>query len=124
MLRTIGVFAGVLIGVSVALSTANAAEQPPQLNVGPSCDAAAAHGLNGRDKSACMKEENDAQAKLKDRWKDFSAHQHARCADLVHMGGPPSYVELLTCLEMAEQAKQIPDRDPLRGTAGMGTFKD
>ena len=124
MLRTIGVFAGVLIGVSVALSMANAAEHPPQLNVGPSCDAAAAHGFNGRNKDACMKEENDAQAKLKDRWKDFSAHQHARCADLVHMGGPPSYVELLTCLEMAEQAKAIPDRDPLKGTAGMGTFKD
>jgi hypothetical protein len=29
------------------------------------------------------------------------------------MGGPPSYVELLTCLEMAQQAKQIPDRDLL-----------
>jgi hypothetical protein len=25
---------------------------------------------------------------------------------------------------MAEQARAIPDRDPLKGTAGMGTFKD
>jgi hypothetical protein len=71
-----------------------------------------------------MKEENDAQAKLKDKWKDFTARQHARCAGLVNMGGPPSYVELLTCLEMAEQARRIPDRDPLKGTAGMGTFRD
>jgi hypothetical protein len=113
--------AGVLI---IGAGVATAAERPPQLNVGPSCDAAAAHGLNGRDKSACMKEENDAQAKLKDTWKNFTARQHARCSDLVHMGGPPSYVELLTCLEMAEQARNIPDRDPLKGTAGMGTFKD
>jgi hypothetical protein len=114
----------VLLGVSFATPAARAAERPPELNVGPSCDAAAAHGLNGRDRNACMKEENDAQAALKDKWKNFSARQHERCAGLVHMGGPPSYVELLTCLEMAEQARQIPDRDPLRGTAGMGTFKD
>jgi hypothetical protein len=113
--------AGVLI---IGAGVATAAERPPQLNVGPSCDAAAAHGLNGRDKSACMKEENDAEAKLKATWKNFTARQHARCSDLVHMGGPPSYVELLTCLEMAEQARNIPDRDPLKGTAGMGTFKD
>jgi hypothetical protein len=120
MMKSIGVAAGLLMGVSVAM----AAEQPPQLNVGPACDAAAAQGLNGRNKDACMKEENDARAALADKWKDFDARQHARCADLVRMGGPPSYVELLTCLEMAQQAKQIPDRDELKGTAGMGTFKD
>ena len=34
------------------------------------------------------------------------------------MGGPPSYVELLTCLEMAQQADKIPDTDALRGTSG------
>jgi hypothetical protein len=33
------------------------------------------------------------------------------------MGGPPSYVELLTCLEMADQAQKIPDRGLLRGPA-------
>jgi hypothetical protein len=120
MLRSAVVLGALSIGVSVAL----AAEKPPQLNVGPSCDAGAAHGLNGRNRDACMKEENDAQAKLNGKWKDFNAHQHARCTDLVRMGGPPSYVELLTCLEMAEQARAIPDRDPLKGTAGMGTFKD
>jgi hypothetical protein len=120
MLRSAVVLGVLLIGVGATM----AAEQPPQLNVGPSCDAAAAHGLNGRNRDACMKEENDAKAALNDKWKDFNARQHARCTDLVRMGGPPSYVEILTCLEMAEQARRIPDRDPLKGTAGMGTFKD
>ena len=121
MLRFAAICGGALLfGVTLAM----AAERPPQLNVDKSCDAAAAHGLNGRTRDACMSEENAAQAALKDKWKDFSARQHARCTDLVHMGGPPSYVELLTCLEMAEQAKQIPDRDLLKGTTGMGTFTD
>ena len=112
--------AALLFGMNAGL----AAEQPPQLNVDKSCDAAAAHGLNGRTRDACMREENAAQSALKDKWKNFSARQHTRCTGLVQMGGPPSYVELLTCLEMAEQAKQIPDRDLLKGTSGMGTFTD
>lgn len=120
MLRSTVVLGVLLMGAGAAM----AAGPAPQLDVGPSCDAAAAHGLNGRDRNACMKEENDAKTVLNDKWKDFSARQHARCAGLVRMGGPPSYVELLTCLEMAEQARQIPDRDPLKNTGGMGTFKD
>lgn len=110
-----------LIGLSFA---ATAAERPPKLDVGRSCDAAASHGLNGRTRDACMNEENAAESALNDKWKDFTARQHTRCTGLVNMGGPPSYVELLTCLEMAEQARKIPDRDQLRGAGGMGTFTD
>lgn len=127
MLRSAGVlgsvFGALLIGVGVA-PTAKAAEKPPQLEVGRSCDAAASHGINGRTRDACMNEENAARSMLNDNWKKFSARQQGRCTDLVHMGGPPSYVELLTCLEVAQQAKEIPDRDQLRGTGGMGTFTD
>ena len=110
--------------MSLGAGVAPAAEKPPELAVGRSCDAAASHGLNGRTRDACMSEENAAQSTLKDKWKDFTARQHTRCTSLVNMGGPPSYVELLTCLEMAEQARKIPDRDPLRGAGGMGTFSD
>jgi hypothetical protein len=120
MLRSAVVLGVMLIGVTIS----QAAEKPPQLEVGRSCDAAAAHGVSGRTRDACMSEENAAKTTLDDKWKQFTARQHARCTGLVNMGGPPSYVELLTCLEMAEQAKRIPDSDQLRGTAGMGTFTD
>jgi hypothetical protein len=109
-----------LLGISLAF----AAEEPPKLNVETSCNAAASHGVNGRTRDACMREENAAQSTLNDKWKNFNDRQHARCTGLVQMGGPPSYVELLTCLEMAEQAKRIPDSDQLRGNTGMGTFTD
>ena len=120
MLRCAVVLGIALFGAGVT----QAAEKPPQLEVGRSCDAAASHGLNGRTRDACMSEENAAKSTLNDKWKDFTARQHTRCTGLVKMGGPPSYVELLTCLEMAEQAKRIPDSGQIRGAGGMGTFTD
>ena len=97
------------------------ADRPPQLDVEPSCQAAQSAGVEGRTRDACMREENAARATINDKWKDFSATQQARCGTLVRMGGPPSYVELLTCLEMAEAARKIPDNDALKPPAGTGT---
>lgn len=111
------VFGAQLVFVGVAF----AADQPPKLDVQSSCTAVAARGMNGRTKEACMDEENSAHSTLRDKWAQFSASQRSRCGGLVQTGGPPSYVELLTCLEMAEQAQKIPDRGLLRGTtSGMG----
>jgi hypothetical protein len=123
-MRHIVIATVIALGSILPAGAVTAAERPPRLDVGSSCDAAAAHGLNGRTRESCMGEENAAQKTLNGNWKNFTARQQARCTDLVHMGGPPSYVELLTCLEMAEQARRIPDRDQLHGTGGMGTFKD
>jgi hypothetical protein len=94
------------------------ADQPPTLNVEPSCHAAERSGIEGRTSDNCMRGENQARATLNDKWAQFSARQQARCTSLVQMGGPPSYVELLTCLEVAEQADKIPDTDPMRGMSG------
>ena len=111
-----------LLGAQLLLAgSAFAADQPPQLDVQSSCTAVAARGMNGRTKEACMDEENNAHGTLRDKWTQFSASQRSRCSGLVQTGGPPSYVELLTCLEMAQQAEKIPDRGLLRGTtSGMG----
>lgn len=110
MMRTALILAATLVGAPAAF----AAEQPPQINLEPTCTVAAA-GVSGRSRDACMNDEKTAQQTLNEKWNNFTAAQQRRCSDLVHMGGPPSYVELLTCLEMAEQARQIPDRDQLNG---------
>jgi len=34
--------------------------------------------------------------------------QRTRCVSLTGLGGSPSYVELLTCLEMAKAANDLP----------------
>ncbi|HET9412897.1 MAG TPA: hypothetical protein VFO74_02100 [Pseudolabrys sp.] len=41
----------------------------------------------------------------------FWEHAHAQrtaCVRFFSLGSSPSYVELLTCLEMAKQAKELP----------------
>jgi hypothetical protein len=40
----------------------------------------------------------------------YSAQDKSRCSGFVTTGGAPSYVELLTCLEMAKQAKELRER--------------
>jgi hypothetical protein len=37
---------------------------------------------------------------------------------LSRLGGPPSYVELLTCLELAKAADNLPDEDRTNGQGG------
>jgi hypothetical protein len=92
------------------------ADRPPTLNVEPSCQAAERSGITDRTSDNCMRGENQAKATLNDKWTQFTARQQARCTNLVQMGGPPSYVELLTCLEVAQQADKIPDTDLMRGS--------
>jgi hypothetical protein len=113
-------FAPWLLGVPALLfgMAAMAADGPPKLDVETSCRAAAESGVNGRNRDACLSEENDARSTLAQHWAQYSAAQQSRCTDLVRMGGPPSYVELLTCLDMAEQARKLPDADTLKGSVG------
>lgn len=90
-------------------------DRPPTLDIGSACKAAQRSGLADRSPEICSKEEDEARTTLTNRWKDFNAAQQARCSNLVRMGGPPSYIELLTCLEMAEQADKLPpEGDMLR----------
>ncbi len=94
------------------------ADSPPRLNVGPSCDAAARGAIVlGRDKAACMGDENAALDTLKKDWAKFSAADKTQCVGNVRTGGAPSYVELLSCLEIMRDAKKIRETDP--GDAGL-----
>jgi hypothetical protein len=90
----------------------------PVLKVEPSCRAVAtaAVGAN-RDENACLREERRAHGKLQQQWDQFSSADQTRCLRLSHLGGHPSYVELLTCLQVAKAAKALPGDGT---TTGMG----
>lgn len=87
------------------------AQEVPKLDVEPACKAAtsAAVRIGDRTSNACMQDENAAQAKLKQEWRTFSDSARSRCTRLSKVGGPPSYVELLTCLELAKAARELPN---------------
>jgi hypothetical protein len=95
-----------------------AADPVPQFDVRPSCRSAAVAAVTGtRDSHACEQDESDARGTLEKQWSQFSAGERGRCVALSGLGGSPSYVELLTCLEMAAAAKKLPPADKLSGAA-------
>ena len=81
---------------------------PPTLQVGQSCEAAGRGSVVlGRDKKACLADETTAQDTLKQNWSKYSAADKTQCIGMERTGGPASYVELLSCLEIMRDARNI-----------------
>lgn len=92
-----------------------AADRVPRLDVRPSCRGAARSGASlGRDMNSCLRQENEARARMVQQWRQFTAAEKTRCVQGSTMGGSHSYVELLTCLEMARDARKLPKERDLR----------
>ena len=103
-------------------------ERVPVFDVAPSCLQAREYAGVNRNLTyqGCMKDENDARAELARKWTHFNAGDRKDC---VAQGASPmpSYVEILTCLEMSEEANALynpdgtaranPDRS-IRGLSG------
>jgi hypothetical protein len=89
---------------------------PPTLQVGPSCEAAGRGAVVlGRNKEACLADETTAQDTLKHNWSKYAGTDKTTCIGMTTTGGPASYVELLSCLEILRDAKSIQAADPLEG---------
>src|SRR6201995_3453032 len=79
----------------------------PAYDVVPSCRAAVT--VMPASFEACMKNEQAARAQLATSWDRFTGSQRDNCVQTENnTGGPPSYVELLTCLQMAQDAQSLP----------------
>ncbi len=87
------------------------ADQVPHFDIAPTC-----RGDLG-SRGACRRDEQEAQAKLQRQWRQFTAGQRVSCTRLSTLGGDPSYVELLTCLDLARHADALPAADRLQGGA-------
>jgi hypothetical protein len=95
------------------------ADGPPKLNVGPSCDAAARGAVSlGRNAEACMGDERAAQDQLTKNWSQYSRAHKTQCVGMTTRGGPSSYVELISCLDIMKDAAAIYKADPLSGDFG------
>ena len=83
-----------------------ASDAVPRFNIEPSCKGGLdSPGLNERY-GRCISEENAARQKLEGAWSSWPAGDRTQCSDTAKMGAP-SYVELLTCLEMARDAAKM-----------------
>jgi hypothetical protein len=107
--------APLLLGLQVAVALADA---PPKLDVTTTCNAASQYAISaGRNKDACIADEHTAETTLAQNWSKYSADNKSQCIGTVKAGGPSSYVELLSCIEVLRDAKQLGEEDPLMQSA-------
>ena len=87
---------------------------PPHLEVRTSCKAAARGAVMlGRDENACLADESAALGSLRQNWGKYSATDKSQCVGMTKTGGPASYVELLSCLEIMRDARNLQNADLL-----------
>ena len=84
-----------------------AADEVPKFDVRPSCRGASAQTDAGM--AACMEDEERARQQLATEWAKFPGGDKAACvreaSDIPELR---SYVELLTCLQIARDARELP----------------
>ena len=90
----------VVVGTHLVVAVA---DRVPTFDVARSCklDMAATTGLSvDQSLKNCLNDENRARRQLSSQWSKFSASSRAQCIPLESIGGTPSYVSLLSCLQM------------------------
>jgi hypothetical protein len=94
-------FPAVLFG-SLLVTTVAMADSVPKYDMARTCrlDHAAASGLAvSESMKSCVRDEKQASAQLQKKWSTFPAAKRAGCVSQNTIGGTPSYVGLLTCLQ-------------------------
>jgi len=110
-----------LLGVSLVVP---AVDKVPSLNVEQVCQGIAQQGgVSFRDpniaveKKNCMDSEHSTRNEIAKQWSSFSAADKTACTNEATMGGESSYTELLTCLEMARDVRNMRSEAEGKGKA-------
>jgi hypothetical protein len=84
-----------------------AVDRVPNFNVEPACRAAAERAVPVGDVRVCLQLEQRARDDLVQKWAEFASADKEHCIDVATMGGhAPTYTELLTCLELAQEVRK------------------
>jgi hypothetical protein len=104
--------------VTLALAThltAAVADNVPSFNVEPLCRGIAEQGGLDLEPNktfqqsieSCVTDEMGIRKQLVQEWPNFRAGDKTECTSESSAGGVPSYTELLTCLQMARDARKL-----------------
>ena len=99
------------IHVAATLLVLAAADQVPDFKIDSSCRDAERRAAPVGNAGSCMRSENEARDQLVRQWGEFPGSDKSYCVGLAKLGGEASYVALLTCLEMARDAKRLKGED-------------
>lgn len=93
-------------------SPAMAAGEVPRLDIQKTCRDEAKLDPVDQTAEACVSQETNARAQLAKQWASFAPSHRSVCIEETNIGGSPSYVEVLTCLEMKRDASSPPPQAP------------
>jgi len=101
------------IVILVALSPVAVSDAMPKFDIVRECRF---EGGSTVEFDRCSQDEAEALEQLKANWAQFTGVDKSTCLSVATVGGFASYVELLTCLEMAREANNTDKnpRDPKR----------
>jgi hypothetical protein len=112
-----------MIGAHLAVP---AADSVPTLNVDQVCQGIAQQGgvtfhdpQIAQEKKDCLDSEQAIRDELVKQWPNFNATDKIACTNESRTGGDSSYTELLTCLEMARDVRNLraDSQEPRSGAA-------
>ncbi len=93
------------LGASLVLTVA---DDLPKFDVAANCKAVAKVPIaDAQSPENCIRDEESARATLEGKWQSYPAAARSRCAAETQVGGSPSYVDILTCLQMAQEAGPV-----------------
>src|SRR5215831_7068676 len=88
--------------------TVTIADRVPNLDFMPGCQQAVT--VTTGSLKGCIRDERNARKVLTRSWARFAPQDQMRCTEETNLDGTPSYVELLTCLQIAADARKLPAR--------------
>ncbi len=103
-------FSMVALGAQLVITVADGV---PKFDISRGCrvDSTQAFDLStGQNETVkrCVADEQQALTQLQTQWSQFLGSDKAQCTEEANIGGTPSYVDLLTCLQSAKLARQLP----------------
>jgi hypothetical protein len=108
MTRMLVVLMTVILAASEGPATA---DDVPSFDVRMTCRAEAQADAAAGAATVCLADEQRARNTLVNQWTQFAAASRDRCVqEATGIAGVRSYVELLSCLQIAKDVKELPNK--------------
>jgi hypothetical protein len=112
MLRAFRNFIATVLAALCLSGLSARSDDIPTLDVNPVCRGIATQGeleagLQQTSFQQCVQSEQAVRDELKKQWSTFTTADKTDCVALAKTGGESSYTELITCMEMARDVRQL-----------------
>ena len=107
-MRTTLFIAAIAAAISSIPLTAHAADPFPKFDIAKNCKAEVAENSGiGETLESCTRDEQEAMQELMPQWDHYRREDKTACIREAGLDGSPSYVELQTCLEIADDKPRM-----------------